>query len=56
MDDNETYWLDTGNDRIYFNAVGGSIVCRGKDTEVRMYEFSHFLAIARELGFKTGKL
>lgn len=52
----ETYYLDTGNDRVYFNVTDGIIEVRGATPKVPTTKLLDFLAIARELGFKTGKL
>ena len=56
MMEDGTYYLDTGNGRVYFTVTGGIVHRREQDTKVRVYEFSHFIAIARELGLKAGKV
>lgn len=54
--EHETYYIDTGNDRVYFNIIDGTVVCLGKTTNISTNKLADFLAIGRELGFKTGKL
>ena len=52
----DTYYLDTGNDRVYFNVTDGTIEVRGVTPKVPTTKLIDFLAIARELGFKAGIL
>lgn len=52
----ETYYLDTGNNHVYFNVTDGMVTCAGHVTQVSTTKLLDFLAIARVLGFKTGKL
>lgn len=41
---------------IYFKVEDGVVYSRGKKTDVSPDKLSDFLAIAKELGFITGKL
>lgn len=51
----EIYFLDT-YDKAYFKVIDGVVCSQGKQTSVSPDKLSDFLAIAKELGFKTGKL
>lgn len=51
----EIYFLDT-YDKAYFKVEDGIVCSQGKQTSVSLDKLSDFLAIAKELGFKTGKL
>lgn len=50
----ETYFLDVTFGSVYFNVVDGSV--RGRDTKVSPDKLNEFLAIAKELGLRTGKI
>ena len=52
----ETYFLDVTFGSVYFNVVDGSVQCRGLDTKVSPDKLNEFLAIAKELGLRTGKI
>lgn len=52
----ETYFLDVTFGSVYFNVVDGSVQCRGRDTKVSPDKLNEFLAIAKELGLRTGKI
>ena len=51
----EIYFLDT-YDTAYFKVIDGVVYSRDRKTDVSPDKLSDFLAIAKELGFKTGKL
>lgn len=52
----EIFYLDTGNDRIYFNVIDGTIVCHDKTSAVPYEKLITFLQTAKELGMKVGKI
>lgn len=52
----KTYYLDIGNDRIYFNVIGSETVCRNTTSRVSEDKLITFLQTAKELGFKAGSL
>lgn len=52
----KTYYLDTGNDRIYFNVIGCETVCRDTTSRVSEDKLITFLQTAKELGLKAGSL
>ena len=52
----ETYFLDVTFGSVYFNVVDGSVQCRGRDTKGSPDKLNEFLAIAKELGLRTGKI
>lgn len=51
----EICYLDTYGE-AYFKVIGGVVYLRDRKTDVSPDKLSDFLAIAKELGFKTGKL
>ena len=51
----EIYFLDT-YDKAYFKIIDGVVYSRDRKTDVSPDKLSDFLAIAKELGFKTGRL
>lgn len=51
----EIYYLDTGG-KAYFKVEDGVVYSRDRKTDVSPDKLSDFLAIAKELGFITGKL
>lgn len=53
--ESEICYIDTYG-RAYFKVEDGVVYSQGKKTDVSPDKFSDFLAIAKELGFKTGKL
>lgn len=52
----KTYYLDTGNDRVYFNVIGSETVCRNTTSRVSEDKLITFLQTAKELGLKAGSL
>ena len=52
----KTYYLDTGNDRVYFNGIGSETVCRTTTSRVSEDKLITFLQTAKELGLKAGSL
>ena len=53
----ETYWLDLGTTKVYYHVTGDNTVAvRGKSITISRQRLLDFLATARELGHKTGKL
>lgn len=52
----KTYYLDTGNDRVYFNVIGSETVCRDTTSRVSEDKLITFLQTAQELGLKAGSL
>lgn len=52
----EIYHLNTESSKTYFNIADGVVSVQGRKTNVSPDKLSEFLAIAKELGFKTGKL
>lgn len=53
--ESELYFIHM-NGNIYFKVEDGVVYSRDRKTEVSPDKLSDFLAIAKELGFKTGKL
>lgn len=52
----KTFYLDTGNDRLYFNIIGDVITCNSHVSHVPLDKLITFLHTARELGLKAGEL
>lgn len=52
----ELYYLNAGSGKVYLNVINGNVWCFNKPTQVSEAKLEEFLAIAKELGFKTGKL
>lgn len=52
----ETYYLDTGSSKVWFNVADGSVTLHGQATPVPYDKFITFLQTARELGLKAGRL
>ena len=53
--ESEIYYLNTSG-LAYFKVEDGVVYSRDKKTDVSLDKLSDFLAITKELGFKTGKL
>lgn len=53
--ESELYFIHMDGNN-YFKVEDGVVYSRGKSTDVSPDKLSDFLAIAKELGFKTGKL
>ena len=54
---NDIYYLETSHHgRVYFTIRDGLVQCDGTPTKVPPDKLILFLAIARELGMKGGKL
>lgn len=53
--ESEIYYIDISG-RAYFKIEDDGVYSRNKRTDVSRDKLSEFLAIAKELGFKTGKL
>lgn len=53
---NDIYYLETYHGRAYFAIRDGLVQCDGTPTKVPEDKLIDFLAIARELGMKGGKL
>lgn len=51
----EIYFVNMGGN-IHFKVVDGVVYSRDRKTDVSPDKLSDFLAIAKELGFITGKL
>lgn len=52
----KTYYLDTGNDRVYFNVIDCETVCRDTTSRVSEDKLITFLQTAKELELKAGSL
>lgn len=52
----KTYYLDTGNDCVYFNVIDCETVCRDTTSRVSEDKLITFLQTAKELGLKAGSL
>lgn len=53
----ETYWIDFGTAKLYYTVVGGNtVISRDRTTTLSKQTLLDFLAIAKELGHKTGKI
>lgn len=53
--ESEIYYINMDGN-IYFKVEEGVVCSQGKQTSVSPDKLSDFLAIAKELGFKTGKI
>lgn len=53
--ESEIYYINMDGNN-YFKVEDGVVYSLGKKTDVSPDKLSDFLAIAKELGFKTGKL
>lgn len=52
----ETYYIDFGGGTTYFHVVDGIVICHDKNTNVPYDKLLSFIAVAKELGMKAGKL
>lgn len=53
----ETYYVDFGTAKLYYTVLDGStVISRDRVTTLSKEKFLDFLAIAKELGHKTGKI
>lgn len=53
----ETYWVDFGAAKLYYTVLDGStVISRDRATTLSKDKLLDFLAIAKELGHKTGKI
>lgn len=53
---NDIYYLETSHGRVYFAIRDALVQCDGTPTKVPEDKLILFLAIAKELGMKGGKL
>lgn len=53
----ETYWIDFGTAKLYYTVLdGNTVISRDHTATLSKQTLLDFLAIAKELGHKTGKL
>lgn len=52
----ETYYLDTGNGRVYFNTVDNTVLMGGRVTDANAAQLAAFCDLANSVGLKAGKL
>lgn len=52
----ETYYLDTGNGRVYFNTVDNTVLMGGRVINTDIAQLAAFLDLADCMGLKAGKL
>ena len=52
----ETFYIDIGTSRLWFNVIDGVVCNHATPTPVPYDKFITFIQTARELGLKTGKL
>ena len=57
MNTHETYYIDFGTAKLYYQVIDdNTIISRDKTVTLPKDKFLTFLAIAKELGHKTGKI
>lgn len=57
MNTHETYYIDFGTAKLYYQVIDdNTIISRDKTATLPKDKFLTFLAIAKELGHKTGKI
>lgn len=52
----ETYYIDTGASTLYFQTTENTVTVKDRTITLSRHSFLLFLATAKELGFKTGKI
>lgn len=53
----EVYFIDFGTARVYYKILEeGSVISRDRKTTISRQKFLDYLATAKELGHKTGKI
>lgn len=52
----ETYYLDTGHGRVYFNTVDNTVLMGGRVTDADAEQLAVFCDLANSMGLKAGKL
>ncbi len=52
----ETYFVDFGQGSVYYQVVDRAIFADGKRSAVSIDKFLDFIATAKELGHKAGRL
>lgn len=53
----EIYWIDFGTTKLYYTVLdGNTVISRDRKTTLSKQTLLDFLAIAKELGHKTGKI
>lgn len=53
----EIYYIDFGTAKLYYQVIdGNTVISRDRQTTLSRDKFLDFLATAKELGHKTGKL
>lgn len=57
MDTRETYFVDFGQSRIYYRVYDeNTVITPNGEKTISRQKFLDYLATARELGHKTGKI
>lgn len=52
----ETFYIDTGSSTLYFQTTENTVTIKDRTITLSRHSFLLFLATAKELGFKTGKI
>lgn len=52
----ETYYVDFGQGSVYYQVVDGAVICHDKKSPISLNKFLDFIATAKELGHKAGRL
>ena len=52
----ETFYIDTGASTLYFQTIENTVTIKDRTITLSRHSFLLFLATAKELGFKTGKI
>ena len=53
----EIYFIDFGTAKVYYQILeDGSVISRDRRTTISRQKFLDYLATAKELGHKTGKI
>lgn len=52
----ETFYIDTGSSTLYFQTTENTVTIKDRTITLSRHSILLFLATAKELGFKTGKI
>ena len=52
----ETFYIDTGSSTLYFQTTENTVTIKDRTITLSRHSFLLFLATAKKLGFKTGKI
>lgn len=54
---NDIYYIDFGSSKVYYQVYpDNTVICKDGKTHIPLTKFLDYLATAKELGHKTGKI